>query len=292
MGPALSERVYELRSERRHGASWMARRAVEALVDVARETEAASSEELLDHLVAAAREIAYARPEIGAVAGALGRVLGAARRGVNLELEPLRRLVEDEAAALIAARDRASASIAIQLRGRLTDGLVLTHSASATVREALLQTPPARVTCTVSAPNEEGRAFARELAEAGLNVDVVPDEDAPDALGGCSLLLVGADTVFRDGSVCNKIGTRRLAERADELGVPTVVAAEVIKLAPLEAAEAPELGPEASALFDLTPSELIDEIVTEEGTFASDEVASLVDRVPFLREGYALLGGE
>ena len=292
MGSALSERVYELRSERRHGASWMARRAVETLVEVAQETEAVSSEELLDRLVSAGREIARARPEVGAVAGALGRVLGAARRGVNLEVDLFRRLVEDEATALIAARDRASASIAIQLRGRLTDGLVLTHSASATVREALLQTPPARITCTASAPNGEGRAFARELEEAGLNVELVRDEDAADALGACSLLVVGADTVFRDGSVYNKIGTRRLAEHAEGLGVPTVVAAEVIKLAPLAADEAPEFEPEVSALFELTPAQLIDEIVTEEGTFPSDEVASLVDRVPFLREGYALLRGE
>ena len=36
-------------------------------------------------------------------------------------------------------------------------------------------------------------------------------------------------------------------------------------------------------------SEFIDRFVTEEGAFAPEEIAALVDRTPFLREGYELL---
>jgi translation initiation factor eIF-2B subunit delta len=266
----------------------MARRAVEALVEAA-PRDAESGEELFDGLLEAARELANSRPEVGAVAGALGRLVGAANTNLHLDAAELRRLVEEEALGLIAARDRAAASIAIQLRDRLTDALVVTHSASATVREAILRIPPRKVTCTVSAPNEEGRAFAEELREAGIAVELVEDEDAAAALEHATLLLLGADTVFRDGSIYNKIGTRRLAEAATGRGVLTVVAAEVIKLAPVDADEAPELDPEAGELFDLTPPEFVDEIVTEEGTFRSDDLRPLVDRTPFLREGYRLL---
>jgi translation initiation factor 2B subunit (eIF-2B alpha/beta/delta family) len=281
--------VYELRRERRHGASWMARRALEALVEVARTSEADAAETLFEELLAAARGLARARPEVGAITGALGRVLAPAQRNVHLEVGDLRRLVEEEANALIASRDRAAASIAIQLRQRLEDALVLTHSASATVREALLYGSPARVVCTVSAPNEEGRAFSEELAAAGLSIELVDDDVAATALRDCSLLLLGADTVFRDGSVYNKIGTRRLADAAVEIGIPTVVAAEVIKLAPVDAANGPALEAEAKELFDLTPSQDVDEVVTEEGTFGANEIGTLVPRVPFLAEGYALL---
>jgi translation initiation factor 2B subunit (eIF-2B alpha/beta/delta family) len=118
----------------------------------------------------------------------------------------------------------------------------------------------------------------------------VEDDDVPARLGEISLFLVGADTVFRDGTLCNKLGTAALAEAAAAERVPTVVAAEVIKLAPIDASEAPAL--DAEALFDLTPAKLIDEIVTEEGTHSIEEVRALVDRTPFLREGYALLRGE
>jgi translation initiation factor 2B subunit (eIF-2B alpha/beta/delta family) len=276
----LGERVEELRRARNHGGSWMARRAVEALVEIAEE-DAARGEELLTRLLAAGRELAASRPGVGAVAGAVGRLLAAANRQVQLEPEQLRQLVREEAQALIEGRRRAGASIAIQLQERLKDAVVLTHSASATVREALVHTPPDRVICTVSSPQDEGRAFSEELREAGLEVELVEDEDAPKQLEWASLFLIGADTVFRDGTLCNKAGTRRLAEAAAVNHVPTIVACEVIKLAPVDAPGTDEC--------ELTPVDLIDCIVTEEGTHPANEIRALVDRTPFLREGYALL---
>lgn len=285
----LAERLDELRRDDLHGASWVARRAVEALAEEAGEAD--SSEELLGRLTAAARELAAARPAAGAVAGALGRLLAAARSAGHLPPAELSRLVQAEAEGMIARRDRAGASIAIQLRERLADALVLTHSASATVREALVYGKPALVTCTATAPHEEGRRFAAELREAGLDVELVEDADAEPALERCSLFLIGADTVFRDGSICNRAGTHRLAEAADGLSVPTVVAAETIKLAPLDGADAPPLDEVSARLFELVPAHLIDAVVTEEGTVAGPEVRMLVDRTPFLAEGWALVTG-
>ncbi len=279
------ERIEELRRDRLHGASWMARRAVEALVDVA-EQQAETGEELLDRLISAGRELASSRPGVGAVAGAVGRLLAAAQRHAQLDAEQLRRLFREEAEALLDGRRRAAASIAIQLQERLKDAVVLTHSASATVREALVRTPPERVICTVSSPQEEGRTFAHDLREAGLNVDLVEDGKAPLELEWASVLLVGADTVFRCGTLCNKTGTRELAEAAADASVPAFVACEVIKLAPIDAAAAPALTAEE---FDLTPPELIDRVFTEEGSYLAEEIRALVDRTPFLQEGYALL---
>lgn len=263
----------------------MARRAVEGLADVA-QGPATTSAELLEHLVAAGRELALSRPGVGAVAGAVGRLLAATAAHAQLETDDLRRLVQEEADALVDGRRRAAASIAIQLRDRLEDAVVLTHSASATVREALLHSPPARVICTVSSPQDEGRAFAQELVEEGLDVDLVEDREAPRQLEWASLLLLGADTVFRDGTLCNKAGTTALAEAAGCENVPVVIACEVVKLAPMDAADAPEL---TSVEFELTPPELIDCVVTEEGTVSPEEIRALVDRTPFLRQGYRLL---
>jgi len=157
------------------------------------------------------------------------------------------------------------------------------------VREALLHTPPARAVCTVSEPIGEGRAFADELRAQGLNVDLVEDADAPAALADATIFLIGADTVFLDGTLCNKIGTTKLAEAARKEEIPTIVACEIVKLAPIDAASGPEPSKAERALFELTPPELISEIVTEEGSVTSDGVGALVDRTPFLREGYALL---
>jgi len=223
---------------------------------------------------------------MGAVAGAVGRVLAAASRNAQLEVDQLQRLVSEEAESLVDGRRRAAASIAIQLSDRLEDAVVLTHSASATVREALLHTPPGRVICTASSPQDEGRAFAEELRAEGLEVELVEDAQAPRRVEDATLLLVGADTVFRCGTLCNKSGTRPLAEAAADVGIPTTVACEVIKLAPIDVADAPPLTAEE---FELTPPELIDCVVTEEGAYLPEAIGALVDRTPFLRDGYALL---
>jgi translation initiation factor 2B subunit (eIF-2B alpha/beta/delta family) len=216
-------------------------------------------------------------------------VLAAANAHTFLEPDQLRQLVSEEGNAILQARERAAASIAIQLQDRLKDAVVLTHSASATVREALVHTPPARAICTVSEPVGEGRAFAEELRGEGLNVDLVEDVNAPAMLDDATLFLIGADTVFHDGTLNNKIGTTAIAEAAAARKVPTVVACEIIKLAPIEAAAAPEPSEAERTLFELTAPELIAEIVTEEGPTPSDCVGALIDRTPFLRDGYALL---
>jgi translation initiation factor 2B subunit (eIF-2B alpha/beta/delta family) len=161
----------------------------------------------------------------------------------------------------------------------------MTHSNSATVREALLHAPPDRVVCTVSEPIGEGRELADTLREAGVTVDLVADDDATHAAGTVNLLLVGADTVFRDGSLANKTGTSALCRAAREAGIPIVVACETIKLAPTDPHETEE------ELFDLARADDVDRYVTEEGIFPSGEIHTLVDRTPFLREGYELLLG-
>jgi translation initiation factor 2B subunit (eIF-2B alpha/beta/delta family) len=285
---ALAATVEELRTDRQHGASWMARRAVETLLEVSTQP-AENTDSLVDALVEAGRELAETRPGVGAIAGATGRILAAANAHRYLTLDELRRLIEEEGQGLLDGRRRAGASIAIQLQERLTGSVVLTHSASATVREALLHTPPERAICTVSEPIGEGRAFAEELRAEGLNVDLVEDADAPAALADATLFLLGADTVFRDGTLCNKIGTTALAEAAAARETPVVVACEIVKLAPIEAVSAPDLSAEERALFELTPPHLITEIVTEEGCVSSGGVGALVDRTPYLREGYSLL---
>jgi ribose 1,5-bisphosphate isomerase len=263
----LAERVERIRADDRHGASWLAKEAVEAVV---------AAVEAGEDPLPLARELVRARPAIGAIAGALGRVLAAGRTPEQLV---------EEANAILGSRERAARTIAIMLREELEGKVVMTHSASATAREALLHGEPVRVVCTVSEPVGEGRWFSEELEGEGLSTELVADEDAVHAVESVELLLLGADTVFRDGSLVNKIGTQELTKAAKKAGVPVVVACEVLKLAPDDPRDPDE------ERFDLTPPEQIDRFVTEEGPAAPDEIGALVDRTPFLREGYELLRG-
>jgi translation initiation factor 2B subunit (eIF-2B alpha/beta/delta family) len=267
MHEKLAERVEQVANDDTHGASWLAVQAVDAVCEAV---------ELGEDPIELGRKLVQARPAMGAIAGALGRVLASGRSDEQ---------VLEEARALVESRERASRAISVLLAPHI-QGVVMTHSASATVREALEYTPPERVICTVSEPVGEGRGLAENLRGAGITADVVDDTDAEHAVGTVDLLLIGADTVFRDGSLVNKIGTAGLAEAAKRAGVPVIVACEVMKVTPVDARDPGE------ERFDLTPPERVDRYVTEEGEYAPDEIAALVDRTPFLHDGYALLTGE
>ncbi len=274
---SIERRLQLIADDREHGAGWLARQAVEALAEAV--------EKGADP-VETGRALAATRPSIGAIAGAVGRVLAAGRTTEQL-LEQSRALIE--------RRDHAGRTITVLLKPMI-EGIVMTHSASATIRDAVLFAQPQRVICTVSAPGEEGRPFSEELAAEGLAVDLVADEDAEHALGTADILVLGADTVFRDGTLVNKVGTTALAEAAKNADVPVVVACETFKLAPYEspaeALEAWDRPAELEAIFEETQPELIDRYVTDEGIFEPDEIASLIDQTPFLREGYAMLQPE
>src|SRR5688572_19998238 len=250
----IAARVERIAADDRHGASWLAKEAVEAVV---------AAVELGEDPVAVARELVQAQPTIGAIAGALGRVLLAARTPEQLV---------EEAHAVIGSRERAAATIAVLLGPQIAEHVVMTHSASATAREALIHAVAARFVGPASDPVGDGRAFAAELAEAGLTTDVVAHSDAAHAVESVGVLLLGADTVFRDGSLLNKVHTDPLTKAATNAGVPVIVACEVLKLAPDDPAEPDE------ERVDLTPPEQITSYVTEEGEYAPDEIAALVDR--------------
>src|SRR3954471_15264160 len=79
----LEERIAELREDRTHGGSWMARCAVETLVELA-DHETAHGEKLLEILIDAGRALAASRPAVGAITGAVGRLLAVARAGAHL----------------------------------------------------------------------------------------------------------------------------------------------------------------------------------------------------------------
>ena len=66
----LAERVERVANDDSHGASWLAREAVEAIAEAI---------ELGEDPLPLARELVRARPAMGAIAGALGRLLASGR---------------------------------------------------------------------------------------------------------------------------------------------------------------------------------------------------------------------
>jgi translation initiation factor 2B subunit (eIF-2B alpha/beta/delta family) len=173
---------------------------------------------------------------------------------------------------------------------------VLTLSRSGTVLETIrrLDPPPREVVIAESRPGGEGVGVAEELAP-DYPTTLVADAGVASALRDLAVdaVLVGADTVFRDGSVSNKVGTRGTALAAAHEGVPVYVVAASAKVSPdfpieadTEARDATELydGPLSDAdldvrnpTFDVTPGEAVTGIATERGVLGSEAVAAIAE---------------
>ncbi|PVZ20224.1 MULTISPECIES: S-methyl-5-thioribose-1-phosphate isomerase [unclassified Pseudomonas] len=141
------------------------------------------------------------------------------------------------------------------------------------------------------------RLTAWELANEGIPVSVNADSAAAHIMKtkGITWVIVGADRITANGDVANKIGTYQLAVNAMHHGVRFMVVApsstidmsmESGELIPIEEREGGELlevggqrvGAQVHAfnpVFDVTPADLIDAIVTEKGVVERPDAAKM-----------------
>jgi methylthioribose-1-phosphate isomerase len=136
------------------------------------------------------------------------------------------------------------------------------------------------------------RLTAWELTRDGIPTTVIADAAAAHLMKtqGMDWVIVGADRIAASGDVANKIGTYQLALAARAHGVKFMVVAPTstfdLSIAegsaiPIELRSEEELlgeggVPDASAwnpVFDVTPAEFIDVIVTERGAIERPDAA-------------------
>jgi methylthioribose-1-phosphate isomerase len=136
------------------------------------------------------------------------------------------------------------------------------------------------------------RLTAWELARLGIPHAVIVDSAAASlmARGEVECVVTGADRIAANGDTANKIGTYTLAVLARYHGIPLYVVAPTstldVSLAdgagiPIEERESDEITSHFRSYnpaFDVTPSELITAIVTEEGVHRPPYLDSLPRR--------------
>ncbi|MCX6167800.1 MAG: hypothetical protein NTX65_00550 [Ignavibacteriales bacterium] len=109
---------------------------------------------------------------------------------------------------------------------------ILTISNSRTVLETirnLAKTNYLIVTICESRPKFEGRILAKKLLSSKIKVEIITEAMAPSYVRKCDCILVGADTVLKDGSIINKVGTLQLALSGKYFKKPFYVVAEKSK---------------------------------------------------------------
>jgi methylthioribose-1-phosphate isomerase len=215
--------------------------------------------------------------------------------------DPFARLLAE--ARDIHARDRAENRAMGAYGASLIEGpgAVITHcntgglatgghgTALGVIRSAHAQGKISEVFADETRPWLQGaRLTAWELVRDGIPVQLMADGAAAArmAAGGISWVIVGSDRIAANGDVANKIGTYSLAVAARHHGVRFMVAAPTSTIdpatasgadIPIEVRDPEELlhcgGVRVAAqgagawnpVFDVTPAELVDAIVTEKG---------------------------
>ena len=116
---------------------------------------------------------------------------------------------------------------------RLKNSTVMLHSNSGTVIEVFRllseEQVEMKVIQTLSAPAEEGRIQAMELAEMGYQVQLIPDALAGEMMRQTNYLVLAADQV-RKNVIVNKVGTLQMVLAANEFSVPVFVLTESRKI--------------------------------------------------------------
>jgi len=264
--------------------------------------DATSTTTLFEKLAEACDYLGRCRPTAVNLFWALERMRAAANAREHLPLEQLKSALLAEAHAI---RDEDAATCrAIGEAGQhlIAEGSgVLTHCNAGGLATAEYGTALA----VMYAAHERGRRFhvyadetrpllqgsrltAWELAQAGIDVTVICDGAAGFLMrqGRVSLVVTGADRIAANGDTANKIGTYSLAVLARAHHVPFYVAAPFSTFdpgvdsgtgIPIEERGPEELGkgfgrvvvPEGVACynpaFDVTPADLIEGIITEQG---------------------------
>lgn len=267
-GPVVEDAIEGIAGDRTSSASRLARVGLETMALATLEGAGRKDPAVLTEI---ATRISEAQPAMAIVHNVVHLFARLAAEGH----EPMAVLREIHAE-LDTARERIGKTF---LKIAPEKATVVTLSYSESVRACLLAARAKRrivqVLVLEAGPAFEGRAMAKILDGDGVPATVIPDDQGPIRVGEATYVLVGADSVLRDGSVVNKKGTLPLTRAATDAKKPVYVACETLKFdARFDAASWPRgLNQD---LFDVTPGDLVTTVVTERGTYTSDIIRTML----------------
>jgi eIF-2B alpha/beta/delta-like uncharacterized protein len=273
-------------------------------LEIVRDAASSCRNTFKDFLVSFIPSVIASRPSSQVVENVLRRYLEefiAVRneRGFEEAVGVTQRIVDS----LIKELDLVRDAIAEIGSKRVEDGdTILTHSYSTTVlrtlKKAVERGTVFKVYVTESRPIGEGRVTASNLSRLGIETTLIVDSAVRYVMKRVSKVLVGADAIAINGAVVNKVGTSAIALAAKEARTRLFVLAGVYKLSfetvfgelieqvfledaslviPRERIqELPERVRVSAPLFDVTPPEYVDAIITEKGVLAPQAIPVLV----------------
>lgn len=299
MQDIIAETSGKIRDMTIRGAGRIARAGADALGRFAESYQGNSLEDFRRDLSRATAEILDSRP----TAVSLWNGVHSTIRGVDRtsSVDEARELVMANSREFCERSEKAVQTIARIGAKRIEDGdTVMTHcnssAALGVIKEAHRQGKEFRVFATESRPWRQGVLTVTELAEAGVDVTMIIDSAVRYVMNDTDMVFVGVDTITSHGAVINKIGTSQLALAAHEARTNFFVCGETYKFSPMtmfgdlvkieeretsevvRPGEIPESVKIFNPVFDSTPAQYIDALITEVGMIPPTAVYSVMVR--------------
>jgi len=290
MNEELISIAKDIESMKIRGAGRIAVAAAKALKIASESSKAGSLEEFSREIKESARYLVHTRPTAVSLPNSVRYVMINGLRPDIGDLEELRLSVAGAADAFISNAENALKLIGDFGANRILSGdkimtVCNSNAAIEVMKRANQQGKDIEVYAMETRPRFQGRITAKALAKEGITVNIAVDSAARFYMKDMDHIIVGADAVTSNGAVVNKIGTATLAMAAREARVRLMVAAETFKFHPEtivgELVEIEERAPEEiiptdimeefkgirvrNPVFDITPDEYVDIIVTEKG---------------------------
>lgn len=258
------------------------------------------------YLRAAAGTLSNARPTTSGRMGTICRFcLETAEKAIDRGETGIDTVIRDKVVAMNNERYDRFYSIARHLVEKIPDGgHVLTQCFGETVVGMMLkvcreQGKNISLYCCETRPYFQGsRLTATVCSQMGFDTTVITDNMVGYVMEniGIDVFTCASDVITCDGHVVNKVGTMQIAVLAKRFGVPVYVTGEPDTGHPDRASVTIEMRDGASVLsamgrptaaegvrgiypaFDITPPELVTGIVTEDGIYRPQDLASFLER--------------
>lgn len=274
----VADLIAAVAADREHGASWLARAALQVMARCAERSPATSVDAFARDLRACARALIASRPGMAPVRFWIDRLLDEVQAAMAHQPDPsaMRAIVVEQVARLVEESERASRRAAEVAVDRLPAASVIaTASYSQTLLAAFQlawQAGKLRGILAAESRSVTGHRYGADLAAAlqstSIPIEVIPDDQIPARVAEAQRVWLGADSILVDGSVINGTPSAAVAEAAHRLGRPVEVIGEVAKVDCWSQ-------PETIAIpedFDRIPAEWIRAVVTERGTLNPRQV--------------------
>ncbi|MBE3144827.1 MAG: hypothetical protein IMZ61_13045 [Planctomycetes bacterium] len=302
--PAVCQIVEKLRNKELHAAR-SGREVMQALAALVADSHATDAQALCSEVEGAIDALLvvlppYA-PPLNVIHLVMSRIEEAQANGKTVN--ELKAVINEDAENYRAwsenARERiASLASALIREGSTVFTFTLSETIIITLSAAVRQGKTFKVLVTESRPNYDGLMTAARLAQAGICVELSVDASIGELVPCADIMMVGAEGVMANGSAVCKVGTYPAALIAHTHRVPVYVVVDTMKFDltslvgfsldkdPVQTTDVfaqrhGEGAKVAGHLFDQTPPELIDAIITERGILNPKDCYTLFGSMRF-----------